>query len=92
MSDRTPAKPKPTHAKRLKHLHKKHGKDLSLKEFVRTSAIKEVAEVKDDWFHNKRANFSNLPLKIGNTGRKKGSGSGKKPKGEAKTKGDAKKA
>lgn len=84
MSDRTPAKPKPTHSNRLKHLHKKHGKGLSLKEFVRTSSIKEVAEVKDDWFYNKRANFSNLPLKIGNTSRKKGGGgTGKKPKGEA---------
>lgn len=79
--NRTQAFPKKSHSDRLKHLHRKYGKELSLKEFVRTSDRKEVIEAKGDWFHNKRANFSKPPQKIGNTGRKKGGGgSGKKPK------------
>ena len=76
MADRKPATQKPAASKKLKALHR--DKNISLKEFVRTSTDKEVRAIADNWFFNKKANFSNPPKKIGNTGRKKGSG-GKKP-------------
>lgn len=71
---REPAKYKPTASKRLKALFKKAKKakfDGSMRDFVRTSEDKEVISLKDNWFHNKTANFSKETLGLGNTKKKK---------------------
>jgi hypothetical protein len=66
---RKPATTKPSVSSKIKKLHKLSGKVLSLKQFAKTSSNKEVREFADSWFFNKKANFSNPPQGLGNTGR-----------------------
>lgn len=58
-------------SKAIKAAHRKAGRHESLKEFVKNSQDPVVLELKDQWFHNKTANFSNPPLGIGSTKKKK---------------------
>jgi len=71
MATRKPAVPKSSASKALKSIWKKSGKHSSLKSFVTTSVMPAVMEIKDNWIFNKKANFSNPPLGIGRTRRKK---------------------
>ncbi len=67
---RTPATPNESRSKAIKNLHKRSGKKTSLKAFVRASQDKETQQFGAEWFHNKTANFSKLPLGIGSTRKK----------------------
>jgi hypothetical protein len=84
MKERIPATPRPTASIKLKHLHKKFGQGQSLKDYVRNSLeTDEDKQLGDNWFFNKKANFSKPPKGIGSTRRKKGKG-GKSGKPEEK--------
>jgi hypothetical protein len=71
MNTRTPATQLESVSNKIKAHWKKSGKKESLKSFVRNSTDDDVVLMRDDWFHNKMANFSNAPLKIGSTRKKK---------------------
>lgn len=82
MKTRTPAKHNTrrvpgkvaTYSKALKNMHRRYrkgGGELSLKQFVKTSEDENIQLLGVDWLHNKTANFSNPPLGIGSTRKKK---------------------
>ncbi len=87
-AERKPATPKPSTQSALKTLHRRALKihaGMPLKAFVRECAVSPDQELKqkaNDWFHNKRANFSKPPLGLGSTRKKKSQqqGSGGKKK------------
>lgn len=71
MTIRTPAAPMPAASKQLKRAHARSGKSESLRTFVKNSKDETIMNLADAWFHNKKSNFSNPPLGIGATRKKK---------------------
>ncbi len=67
MADRQPAKAHESHSRSLKTKYAKAGGRGGLKAFVRSLKDDEGRIQAQDWFHNKRANFSKPPKGIGRT-------------------------
>jgi len=76
---RTPATHKPSTASQVKSAYRKSGGKTSLKEFVKNTTNEELKMAGEAWLFNKNANFSNPPLRIGNTGRAKKANKNKAP-------------
>jgi hypothetical protein len=74
ISNRVPATPRQSVSKKMKKLHRESKSTLSLKKFARAST---ETDVRDNWFFNKTANFSNPPKGIGNTGKRQKSNKNK---------------
>lgn len=69
---RKPAQPQPSTSRTFKSLYNKSDKSLSLKQFVQQLTSGPLSAQAHSWFFNKRANFSNPPLEIGSTRKRKG--------------------
>lgn len=83
-SKRVPAKPAARASRSLKTKHAKSGSKLSLKAWARAQKDDVTVIQVQDWFHNKRANFSSNEKCIGRTRTRVKKGGGGKPEGKAK--------
>jgi GrpB-like predicted nucleotidyltransferase (UPF0157 family) len=76
-AERTPATPRPSVSRSLKTKHRKAGRTTSLKAFLRDASDAETQQQAKDWLHNKTANTSKPPHRIGRTRQRVKSGGNK---------------
>jgi hypothetical protein len=77
---RVPATLKPSQSRRLKTKYVKSGSNLSFKGWLSKQTDDVTASERADWLHNKRANTSKPPQRIGRTRTRVKKGGGGKDK------------